>query len=76
MQTTIQKWGNSLGVRIPQQLCKELQINHGSVVDLVIENEGLVVRRSNSLSEMLDKITDKNIHHPLLEGANKGAEEW
>ena len=34
MQTSIQKWGNSLGIRIPSVYAKELDLLDGSIVDI------------------------------------------
>ena len=48
MQTHIQKWGNSLGLRIPMQLAKQLQLHAGSLVILKIEED----RMSDSISKI------------------------
>lgn len=37
MQTKIQKWGNSLGLRIPRTLAAEARVVEGSTVDLSVE---------------------------------------
>ncbi|MBI4357343.1 MAG: AbrB/MazE/SpoVT family DNA-binding domain-containing protein [Gammaproteobacteria bacterium] len=77
MQTQIQKWGNSLGVRIPVSLCYELHLHAGSIVELALEDEHLVVQpKKHSLEEMLKKITPHNRHNPLFEDLPRGAEEW
>ena len=39
MQTSVQKWGNSLGLRIPGVYAKELHLLDGSIVDIVIFND-------------------------------------
>ena len=44
MQTKIQKWGNSLGLRIPCSFAAEAQVEEGSTVDLSVENGLLLVR--------------------------------
>jgi putative transposon-encoded protein len=43
MQTTVQKWGNSLAVRIPRSFASEIQIESGTEVDLSIKNNQLVI---------------------------------
>jgi len=40
MQTKIQKWGNSLGLRIPRSFAAEAQVAEGATVDLSVENAG------------------------------------
>jgi antitoxin MazE len=77
MQTHIQKWGNSLGVRIPAKLAQELYIKPGSTVDLFVEDHRLVIKpQKYQLDDLLQQITEKNIHHALLEDESIGVEEW
>ena len=45
MRTRIQKWGNSLGLRIPKSFAEEAGVEAGSDVDLSIED-----RRSHRLA--------------------------
>lgn len=35
MVATVAKWGNSLAIRLPQHLVKEIQLTEGVEVDLV-----------------------------------------
>ncbi|MFN9114534.1 MAG: AbrB/MazE/SpoVT family DNA-binding domain-containing protein, partial [Bacteroidota bacterium] len=37
MQTHIDKWGNSLGVRIPSKIAASLMLKAGSDVELLLE---------------------------------------
>lgn len=77
MQTNIQKWGNSLGIRIPMQVAKKLHLRPGSIVTLEIENGKLVVQPPKyDLESMLDAITPKNKHHIVLDDGQNGIEEW
>lgn len=39
MKTTLQKWGNSQGVRIPKALLEELRLNAGAEVSLAIADD-------------------------------------
>jgi antitoxin MazE len=77
MQTHIDKWGNSLGLRIPKNLAKKLHLHVGTPVVLDIENGSLVVKTPRfNLDDMLDKITSENLHHIALDDTLKGNEEW
>lgn len=76
MQSQIQKWGNSLGLRIPMQLAKKLNLHPGSSVTLEIENDRLILTPKYNLQNFLNEITIENQHHQLLEGGSKGNEEW
>ena len=77
MQTVVQKWGNSLGIRIPSVYAKEFELKNGSFVD-IREEEGkiVIIPKKNSLDGLLDKVTDENNHESIETGISVGNEEW
>jgi antitoxin MazE len=77
MHSHVQKWGNSLGVRIPIDLAKQLHLQPGSPVSLKIEDGRLIVQTPRyTLNKMLEGITSKNTHHhELLDDSAIGNEE-
>lgn len=76
MQTHIHKWGNSLGVRIPKQLAKQLHLHPGSLVSLQVNDGCLVIQTEYNLESMLKGITPKTKHRLLLDDGKRGGEEW
>lgn len=80
MQTKIQKWGNSLGLRIPRSFAAEAQVEEGSTVDLAVENGSLLVRplraRKYALSELLKRVKRRNLHGEVPTGEPAGREAW
>jgi antitoxin MazE len=65
MNTTIQMWGNSLALRIPQAVARQLQVGNGDDVELSVEADGLRVRparRRYRLTQLVGKITPANRH--------------
>lgn len=77
MEARIQKWGNSLGLRIPLQLAKHLNLQQGSPVILEVEGDRIVIQSPKyNLDEMVNQITPKNQHHQMLEDKPRGNEEW
>ena len=80
MQTRIQKWGNSLGLRIPRSFAAEAQVNEGAAVDLSVENGTLLVRplrvRKYSLDQLLRKVSRRNLHGETSTGKAMGREAW
>ena len=48
MQTTIVKWGNSQGIRIPKTFLQSIQIAENDLVDVLLENKEIVIRKSNT----------------------------
>ena len=79
METKIQKWGNSLGVRIPRSFAAEARVEAGSSVDISVEDGSLRIRalsRRYSLRDLLKKITIRNLHAEASTGARVGQEAW
>ena len=80
MHTKIQKWGNSLGLRIPRSYAEEAQVEEGSAVDVSVENGCLRIRplraRKYLLSDLLKGISRKNLHPEAATGDAVGREAW
>ena len=80
MQTKIQKWGNSLGLRIPKSFAEDAGVQAGSLVDLSIKNGDLIVqpvrRPRIKLASLLKKITSRNLHKEVSTGDAVGKEVW
>jgi antitoxin MazE len=79
MQTKVQKWGNSLGVRIPRAFAAQARIRAGSEVDISLERDGLrvkPVRQRYRLRELLRKIDARNRHGEVATGGPTGKEAW
>ncbi|MDT8440017.1 MAG: AbrB/MazE/SpoVT family DNA-binding domain-containing protein [Wenzhouxiangellaceae bacterium] len=52
----IAKWGNSLAVRLPAKLVRELGLNEGDQIELLRDDGGLKVRRQPRAGEILDEL--------------------
>jgi antitoxin MazE len=78
MRTRIQKWGNSLGLRIPKAFADDVEVEEGSTVDIRVEDGGLVVRpvhrKRYALSELLEGVTPGNLHEEVGTGDAVGRE--
>lgn len=77
--TKVQKWGNSLAIRIPRGFAEQLKIEHGSEVDLLLDHDHLIMmpsRRRVSLSTLLSQVTKENIHGEVTTGEPTGREVW
>jgi mRNA interferase MazF len=66
MQTKVQKWGNSLGVRIPRSLAEDVGLGPGTEVGLTAKDGELVLRPAVPirvrLADLLASVTTENIH--------------
>ena len=80
MVTKIQKWGNSLGLRIPKSFAKEAGVEEGSSVDIFLEGDRLVIRpirrKKYQLSDILSQVREDNLHEEILTGDAVGRESW
>jgi antitoxin MazE len=77
MQVQIQKWGNSLAIRIPRSFAKEVNIHQGSYVDLSIVKGKLIaepIENEYSLHQLLSHVTNENIHKEMDTGKPVGKE--
>lgn len=77
MKTTIQKWGNSLAIRIPRLLAEEIQLQENSTVDLTISSGKLVIVPADpgiTLESLVEQITDENRHNEIGTGPRVGSE--
>lgn len=80
MNTTIQKWGNSLALRIPSALAKDVHLQQGSVVEVAVWEDKMVVKpkgeKKYSLSKLLKAVTKTNRHSEQDWGSVLGQETW
>jgi len=80
MQTQVQKWGNSLALRIPKPLANEVHLTEGSLVDLAVRGETLcatlITPARYRLEELLAQVTPENLHGEVSTGHAVGNEIW
>ncbi|KYO67342.1 AbrB/MazE/SpoVT family DNA-binding domain-containing protein [Thermovenabulum gondwanense] len=65
MTAKVQKWGNSLAIRIPSVIAEQLAIRQGLELEMVIENQAIKLipkKKKPTLEELLAKITPENRH--------------
>lgn len=78
MNATVQKWGNSLALRIPSSLAKDIQLRQGSEVELGVEEGKLIIKpakkRKASLAQLLKGVTKENRHSEQDWGVPVGRE--
>lgn len=78
MLTKIQKWGNSLGLRIPKSQADEVGVEAGSTVHISARGGKLVIRpvrrRRYRLASLLRRVTPSNLHGEVDWGAPVGRE--
>ncbi len=79
LQTQIQKWGNSLAIRIPKPFAIEIGLEQNSTVSVSVIDGKLVlepVKPAYALLELLAQITPENLHQEVETGTAVGNEAW
>lgn len=79
MQTKVQKWGNSLAIRLPQTLAREMGLSNQSIVELSWKDDQVILRpvkSSFTLEQLVAGITDDNLHGEVNTGVSVGKESW
>ena len=80
MLTKVQKWGNSLAVRIPKAFAADAQLENDSLVEITAVDGQIIIKPiaapSWSLEELLAGITANNSHHEVDTGTAVGKEIW
>lgn len=79
MVVQFSRWGNSLAVRIPAGIAKEIGAAKGRAVDISVEDGRLVLVPARSpkryrLEDLLAGMTPDNLHPETATGPEVGAE--
>jgi len=80
MRASVQKWGNSLALRIPKPLADQAHITQGSLVEIKLVDNTLRIEplapEAYDLDALLDGVTEDNIHEEIDTGDAQGKEVW
>ncbi|MCZ2115196.1 MAG: AbrB/MazE/SpoVT family DNA-binding domain-containing protein [Anaerolineae bacterium] len=80
MLAKVQKWGNSLALRIPKAFAVDAQIDSDSLVEISLVEGTIVITPVSdtewTLDELLAGVSDDNIHGEVDTGAAVGVEAW
>jgi len=83
MITTVQKWGNSQGVRIPKTILDELLLKEDDQVELSTENDAIIIKKATrkrrakvSLEELFANYSGSYTSEEWDTGKPVGKEAW
>ena len=80
MHSKVQKWGNSLALRIPKAFALEVGLREDADVEVSIRQGNLVVAPlktpTYNLNDLLAKVTRRNLHGEVDLGPAAGREAW
>lgn len=78
MQTKVQKWGNSLAVRLPKPFTDEVGLEENGAVEIKLVEEGILIkprkRLKYTLEELLEGMTEEHLHGEIDYGPPVGKE--
>ena len=78
MQVALNKWGNSVGLRIPNSILHELGIGCGNKLEIKVENGKAVMEpvddKKDRLAKLLKAIKPDNLHGESITGVAMGNE--
>ncbi len=80
MKTELQRWGNSLAIRIPREAVNRAQLRQGDDLELIVLRRGALkvrrVRRKLTLAQLVKGIHRRNRHEEVDWGQARGKEVW
>ena len=77
MTASVQKWGNSLALRIPSAVARQIRIENGDAVELKVEGDALTIRAMHPryrLADLVKSIHPDNGHEEVDWGKSMGRE--
>ena len=80
MKTRVQKWGNSLALRIPKSFAEDIGLQKETPVEVSLADGKLVITPVTApeltLKQLLAGVTKENLHHEVDTGSAVGNEAW
>jgi len=80
MIAKVQKWGNSLAVRIPRSVAEDTCLTSGKEVEMAVREGRIVIaparRQRYRLDDLLKGVTPGNRHAEVGTAAAAGRETW
>ncbi|MDP2886710.1 MAG: AbrB/MazE/SpoVT family DNA-binding domain-containing protein [Ignavibacteria bacterium] len=80
METRVQKWGNSLAVRLSKHVVRESNIREGTTVAIGVDEGKIILevkgKKQYSLRKLLARVKRTNIHREFESGPPVGKEIW
>jgi len=80
MEIRLQKWGNSVGIRIPNSLIKSLNLKVDDILNIREEDNKIVISKSKNmkinLQELFTNYDGENVTKEFSWDDSRGKEIW
>lgn len=75
-RSRIARWGTSLAVRIPGPIAEQWGVREGSAIEMILQGDRVVMRKTYDLDDLLEQVTPGNLHPEASRGPAQGHERW
>ena len=80
MEARLQKWGNSVGIRIPSSILKSMNIKTNDILNIEEQDNKIIIsipkKRKISLAEKFKQYKGENLSKEFSWDENIGKEIW
>lgn len=81
MLAKVQKWGNSLALRLPKSVANQADLHINSPVEIIVRDQEIIIqpvrkKKSYELDDLLAQVKPDNIHQEADFGKPMGKEVW
>ncbi|MDN6327698.1 MAG: AbrB/MazE/SpoVT family DNA-binding domain-containing protein [Alkalibacterium sp.] len=78
VEQKIKRWGNNIGLVIPKEIARELNLEEESAIYLEVKDGKLIIKPKKDLSlvDLLDRVNDENRHDFIDFGPPVGREKF
>ena len=79
METKIQKWGNSNGIRIPNSIIKSQNLKPDDILEIIEDEDKIILKKKTNpfiLSERIAQYKGKNLSKEFEWDEPQGKEIW
>ncbi len=77
MRTTLDRWGNSMGLRLPKAIAESAGLRIGDAVEVAYQNGTITIKPARpryALAALLEGLTPDGVHPEIDWGEPVGAE--
>lgn len=79
MEAKIQKWGNSMGIRIPSNILKTIGITLNDILDISLDDDKIVIskpKKKFSLDQRIKEYSGPDLTKEFVWDEKRGKEIW
>ena len=76
-KSRVARWGTSLAVRIPKPIAEQWGVQEGSAIEMISQGDKVLLSKgAYDLDDLLEQVTQDNLHPEVDSGPAQGNEAW